>query len=175
MIKKQKSIFIGFGANLGNPQASFIQALQALSVRDVHICALSSLWQSPAWPTGSSQPDYMNGCACVDYAGDATALMSKLHAVETALGRVRKTRNAARVIDLDLLDFDGIRMSGNIMLPHPRLLSRAFVLLPLQEIAPDWRDPEAKLPIRIHIAQLAAKDIAMTQRLHIPGWPFQIP
>ena len=68
-------------------------------------------------------------------------LLLRLHAIEAGFGRIRTARNAARVLDLDLLAYHQERRSGTFTLPHPRLSERAFVLTPLKDIAPDWRHP----------------------------------
>lgn len=86
------------------------------------------------------------------------------------MGRVRGVKNAARVLDLDLLDFRA-QILGNvsapeqIIIPHPRMLDRGFVLFPLSEIAPDWTDPCGGVSIDIHLAKLPLKDVAPMQWL----------
>lgn len=161
MHKKYEDIYIALGANLSNPKATFLKALKALEVRDVSIESVSGLWQSPAWPVGSDQPDYINAAARVSYAGSAAELLAILHEVEEAFGRVRGEKNAARTLDLDLLDFKSeISKTDGLQIPHPRMLSRGFVLFPLQDIAPNWRDPVHNLPIIDHIARLPLDDVS---------------
>ena len=92
----------------------------------------------------SDQPWYVNGVAEVETNLSADTLLIQLHAVEAELGRVRGTLNAARQIDLDLIDYGGEIAPGGpgrAILPHPRLAERAFVLKPLADLAPDWRHP----------------------------------
>lgn len=165
MNKKYEAIYIALGANLSNPRESFSRALKSLEARGVEINAVSGLWQSPAWPPGSGQPDYINAAAKVSYKGTAAELLAILHEVEAELGRVRHAKNAARTLDLDLLDFKGeIIKTEGIEIPHPRMLTRGFVLFPLQEITPDWRDPALKLPILHYIAKLPLSDVAPINR-----------
>ncbi len=164
MKKNKKPIYIALGANLSNPkrtfQETFQDALRALEARGVQIRAVSGLWQSPAWPAGSGQPDYINACAEIEYTGDAQNLLKTLHAVESDFGRIRITKNAARTLDLDLLDFRGMVLeTQDICLPHPRMLQRGFVLLPLSQIAPDWLDPLSQRPLWSHLERLSSKDI----------------
>jgi len=107
-----KPIYIAFGANLSNPKLTFQAAIKALQIRGVDIVKMSGLWQSPAWPPGSDQPDYINACAEISFNGEALqnnarALLNILHDVEAELGRKRTVKNAARPLDLDLLDFRG--------------------------------------------------------------------
>ncbi len=156
-----KPIYIAFGANLSNPKLSFIAAIGALERYGVTTLQMSGLWQSPAWPAGGQQPDYINACGQVDYGGDARALLDILHKVEADMGRVRSVKNAPRALDLDLLDFRGqIIDTEGMIIPHPRMLSRGFVLFPLSEIAPNWCDPEDNEAIENHIARLPLVDVA---------------
>jgi len=161
MKKIYEDVYIAFGANLSNPQANFSRGLERLAAQGVGIQAMSGLWQSPAWPPGSAQPDYINAAAKVSFAGSAAELLAILHAIEAKLGRVRGEKNAARTLDLDLLDFKGQVISTDALtVPHPRMLTRAFVLFPLQQIAPDWRDPQGHQAIDNHIAKLPLSDVA---------------
>lgn len=160
-------IYIAFGANLSNPKKTFPAAQKALEARGVRIVKMSSLWQSPAWPRGQGQPDYLNACAQVSFDGGAQELLTILHETEHKFGRVRSVKNAERTLDLDLLDFQGqiISQADGLIIPHPRMLSRAFVLLPLSEIAPNWVDPERKLGLWEHIARLPLVDTADLHRV----------
>lgn len=121
-----------------------------LAREDLSILQHSSWWQSGPQPA-SEQPDFINGVIELDTALSPADLLAVLHRVESACGRVRHQRWEARVLDLDLIDYRGERRAGeggNPVLPHPRLSERLFVLLPLQEIAPNWRHPtsDATLP-----------------------------
>ena len=161
-----KPIYIAFGANLSNPKVTFQKAEKALEARGVKLVKMSGLWQSPAWPPGSDQPDYINACAEVDFNGEtqknnARELLDILHDVEAQLGRKRSVKNAARPLDLDLLDFKGqvIEEKGGMIIPHPRMLMRGFVLFPLAEIAKDWQDPIESRGIEDWIARLPLSDV----------------
>ena len=103
-----------------------------------------SPWYRTAPVPASDQPWYVNAVAEVASELPADALLAELHAVEAAFGRARTVPNAARPIDLDLLDFHGEIAAGGpgrATLPHPRMTDRAFVLRPLADLAPDWRHP----------------------------------
>jgi len=121
-------------------------ALDVLGSRGLVILAASQAWESPAWPA-SDQPDYANAVAACDPAGwDPQALLTLLFSVEKQFGRVRGEPNAARSLDLDLIDFRGqVVAEEGLALPHPRAGDRAFVLAPLLEVAPDWHDPARAL------------------------------
>jgi 2-amino-4-hydroxy-6-hydroxymethyldihydropteridine diphosphokinase len=147
-------ILIALGANLpsaaGEPMATLAAALMALEGEGVHVVARSRLYRSAPVPH-SDQPDYVNAAAIVETALAPRELLALLHRVELKFGRVRGEPNAARTLDLDLLAYDD-RLSaggeGEPVLPHPRLHQRAFVLLPLLEIAPEWRHPRLGRTVR---------------------------
>lgn len=142
-------IFIGLGANLpgpaGPPRATLAAALARLEQAGICILRRSRWYRSPAWPD-PGEPEFVNAVAEIETGLGAGELLRLLHAIEAELGRVRSTVNAPRAIDLDLLDFQGAVEGGGAgpALPHPRLHLRAFVLLPLAEIAPDWRHPVSR-------------------------------
>ncbi|MEE9348202.1 MAG: 2-amino-4-hydroxy-6-hydroxymethyldihydropteridine diphosphokinase [Robiginitomaculum sp.] len=160
------SIYIALGANLSNPAQTFRRAMAELEGRGVKVLSLSGLWQSPAWPAGSGQPDYINACARIKTRLSARGLLAILHDVEAQFGRARGALNAARTLDLDLLDYNGENIdAADITIPHPRMLDRAFVLFPLQEIAPQWRDPIESRSIEDWLARLPLRDVAPLTKL----------
>ena len=139
-------ILIALGANesshAGPPEATFRAALDVLAGRGIGIERLSRHFTSPAWPD-PSDPPYTNAVAQIRTALTPFDLMAALHAVEAEFGRKRRVPNAPRPLDLDLIDYQGRVESPpeGPTLPHPRAAERAFVLAPLLDIAPDWRDP----------------------------------
>jgi 2-amino-4-hydroxy-6-hydroxymethyldihydropteridine diphosphokinase len=145
----ERGVYIGLGANLpspkhGTPRETLEAAMRALEARGLAMVARSPIYESEPVPV-SDQPWYLN--AVIEVATDRPALevLALLHSVENAFGRVRAIRNEPRVLDLDLLDHRGDVREGPDapILPHPRLVDRAFVLLPLRDIAPDWRHPRS--------------------------------
>jgi 2-amino-4-hydroxy-6-hydroxymethyldihydropteridine diphosphokinase len=138
-------ILIALGANLpsrfGHPPETLKAALRALEQRGVRIVRASRIWQSAPLPV-SDQPDYSNAAAAVETALEPCALLTVLREVERAFGREEAPRNAARLLDLDLLAYDEtVQDDAVLTLPHPRLQERGFVLYPLREVAPDWIHP----------------------------------
>jgi 2-amino-4-hydroxy-6-hydroxymethyldihydropteridine diphosphokinase len=152
-------ILVALGANLagpaGSPRAQLEAALAALADHGVAVRARSRWWRSDAWPD-PGDPPFVNAVAEVATALAPEELLAALHAIEAQLGRRRSAPNAARPIDLDLLDYDGmVRHSGvGPLLPHPRLAERRFVLLPLAELVPEWRHPVSGLGVGALIAAL---------------------
>ncbi|WP_189581144.1 2-amino-4-hydroxy-6-hydroxymethyldihydropteridine diphosphokinase [Litorimonas cladophorae] len=138
---------IAFGGNLSSPKVTFQIALAMLSTRGFEFTAKSGLWQSPAWPAGKGYPDYLNAVVSGRYSGEPEELMTELLSVEAALGRERSVANAPRTLDLDLLIFgDETRNSDHLILPHPRMLTRSFVLIPASEIDENWLQYADALP-----------------------------
>jgi 2-amino-4-hydroxy-6-hydroxymethyldihydropteridine diphosphokinase len=139
-------ILIGIGGNLaseryGPPRQTLAAALGALEGEGIRIDARSGWYRSEPVPP-SEQPWFVNAVASLATALCAPDLLALLLAVETRFGRVRRAPNAARVLDLDLLDYRGqVIETATLVLPHPRLHERVFVLAPLAEIAPGWRHP----------------------------------
>jgi 2-amino-4-hydroxy-6-hydroxymethyldihydropteridine diphosphokinase len=153
-------IFVGLGANLpsprhGTPRDTVSAALRALEVAGLTVRARSPFYESAPVPV-SDQPWYVNAVAEVASDLASPDILAVLATVENVFGRTRSIRNEARVLDLDLLDCRGEVRNGlePPILPHPRLQDRAFVLLPLKDLAPDWRHPVTGRHIAALIAAL---------------------
>lgn len=158
-------IFIGLGANLdsprfGKPPATLEAALQAFQSTHSRIVAISRWYRSAPVPI-SDQPDYVNGVAQVETELSPAELLAKLHQIEKEFGRERHFPNDARVLDLDLLAYHGRLLDdpSGPLVPHPRLHERAFVLLPLSELAPGWNHPRNGLKIEAMIAALPSVQV----------------
>ncbi|MBX7200459.1 MAG: 2-amino-4-hydroxy-6-hydroxymethyldihydropteridine diphosphokinase [Rhodospirillaceae bacterium] len=138
-------ILIGLGGNLpswvGAPRITLEAALAALEEAGVRVVARSS-WYTSAPVPASDQPWFVNGVVSAETDLGPEALLGVLHGVEAAFGRVREEKNGARTLDLDLLAHGNtVESAKSPLLPHPRLHERAFVMVPLAEIAPEWRHP----------------------------------
>jgi len=139
-------ILIGLGANLPGPRGTPRQTLEAALLRleelGLRVRAVSRFWKTRPVPV-SDQPWFVNAVAAVETTLPPPALLELLHRVEDEFGRVRSVVNAPRLIDLDLLAHGRIVLDapGGPMVPHPRLSERAFVLLPLRDIAAEWIHP----------------------------------
>lgn len=128
--------YVGIGANLGDPVRAVTQAITDLdALPGTKLVAQSSLYRSA--PVDAQGDDYINAVAGLSTSLTPHQLLAALQAIENAAGRQRPFRNAPRTLDLDLLLFDAVRMDTvTLTLPHPRMAQRAFVLVPLHEIAP---------------------------------------
>ncbi|NTV51611.1 MAG: 2-amino-4-hydroxy-6-hydroxymethyldihydropteridine diphosphokinase [Candidatus Firestonebacteria bacterium] len=133
--------YLGLGANLGDPRAQLAGAVAGLNREPgIRVVAVSSLYGSHP-ESGAAQPDYVNAVADVDTDLSARALLAVGRRLEIAAGR-RGERNDPRELDLDLLLYgDEIWRQTDLTVPHPRMDRRAFVLVPLAEIAPEVRHP----------------------------------
>lgn len=147
-----RTAYLALGANLGDAPATLRAALEHLAqTPNLRLVQVSRFYRSaPLGPP--DQPDYCNAVCAIETALAPEALLESLHAIEDAFGRARSQRWAARTLDLDLLWIDGFtRATPQLELPHPRLHERAFVLVPLAELA-----PQLEIPGRGRIESLAA-------------------
>jgi len=164
--------YIALGSNLasprGGPEQTLRLALDALASAGADIRAISVLYNTPAFPVGNG-PDYVNAVAEVRAQGTPQQVLAQLHAVEQEMGRVRGKRWGTRTLDLDLiasgdsvvpdaathaywrdlpLDAQMTRTPEQLILPHPRMHERAFVLVPMADVAPSWVHPVLGLSVR---------------------------
>jgi 2-amino-4-hydroxy-6-hydroxymethyldihydropteridine diphosphokinase len=158
------AVFVGIGANLEDPVRQVKQAIGELGgIEQTRVLGVSSLYRSA--PVGfAGQPDFINAVVRLQTGLSPHELLDALHVIEQRHGRQRSVRNAPRTLDLDLLLF-GTRVLNeeSLTLPHPRMHERAFVLVPLAEIAAD-----VALPGRATLAQLLAQvDTGAVERLDV--------
>lgn len=151
---------IALGSNLGDSLAILRGALAALDQHpDIAVVACSRVYQTA--PVGPPQPDYLNACALLRSHLAPAELLHLLLAVERQFGRERRERWGARRLDLDLLLFDDLIIeTAELEVPHPRMWERAFVLVPLAEVAPDWQNPRSGVTVADIRATLADQDVA---------------
>ena len=131
--------FVGLGSNLADPTRQIARGLDAIArLPQTRLLAQSSLYRSAPVGVHARQPDYVNAVAKLETALTPEALLAALRAIERGQRRRRAARNAPRSLDLDLLLYGAhIRHGRDLLVPHPRLHLRAFVLRPLVELAPD--------------------------------------
>ena len=191
MARDQECI-VALGGNLSrngrNPDATLRLAIGDLRDAGVQITAVSRFYETPCFPAGAG-PDYVNAALVMRGPDSPGAALALLHRIEAAHGRVRRTRWAGRVLDLDLLamgdlvlpdpevwqhwhdlplDRQKTAAPDGLILPHPRLQDRAFVLVPAAEIAPHWRHPVLGRTLAQLCADLPAQDRAEVRPMPEP-------
>ena len=131
-------VALGLGSNLGDRKAHLAGAVRALENWDgVRVVAVSSLWETPPWGI-EDQPHFFNICVLIETSLSPLEVLDACLAIEREHGRERSLRWGPRTLDMDVLYYDDVEMAGaRLILPHPRMLLRSFVLAPLAEIAPD--------------------------------------
>lgn len=153
-----KNIYVALGSNLNNPIYQVKKVVEQLRIQsDIKIINLSSLYQTK--PVGiTDQPDFINAVIEIEYHKTPKELLNLLLDIEKFFGRVRLIKNGPRIIDLDIILFGKtILNEGDLVIPHPRMLERSFVMLPLMEIAPNLKINE--MPIETLVRNISKTDI----------------
>lgn len=179
-------ILIALGANLPHikqpPAETLLAAVDALAEEGLILQTISRFYATPCFPAGSG-PDYVNAAAALGVAEacDVTSIMAALHRIEARFGRERAQRWGMRTLDIDLVAAGDMVLPDaetqdlwrdlapeaqvrttpdRLILPHPRLQDRAFVLVPLADVAPDWCHPRTGQTVQEMLAALPQADIA---------------
>ncbi|MEO1590801.1 MAG: 2-amino-4-hydroxy-6-hydroxymethyldihydropteridine diphosphokinase [Cyanobacteria bacterium J06632_22] len=152
---KPNAVAIALGSNLGDSAALLAEALERVNaIANTHVLTYSPIYRTA--PVGPPQPDFLNCCALLSTTLLPAQLLQQLLGVETIMGRVRQTRWGPRHIDIDLLLYGNQVLTTQVLtLPHPRLHERAFVLVPLADIAPDWHHPQRQQSVRHMLSQVS--------------------
>ncbi|MCR9126299.1 MAG: 2-amino-4-hydroxy-6-hydroxymethyldihydropteridine diphosphokinase [Rhodobacteraceae bacterium] len=187
MHDSDKTCLIALGSNLassqGGPSDTLIRAIRALAEGGLAVSGVSRFFATPCFPAGAG-PDYVNAAVAVRTVLAPGAVLDALHRIEAELGRERQQRWGMRTADLDLIAQGDVvlpdavvqrhwvdlpladqaaRAPDRLILPHPRVQDRAFVLVPLADIAPDWVHPLTGLSVRAMLERLAPDEIAAVQ------------
>jgi 2-amino-4-hydroxy-6-hydroxymethyldihydropteridine diphosphokinase len=154
-----KSSAIALGSNIGDSQAILEAAIKKLAqTPGIQLEAKSSWYKTKA--VGPPQPDYLNGCVVLRVEMQPQLLLETLLAIEQQFGRIRRQRWGPRSLDLDLLLYDDLILdTPTLQIPHPRMRERAFVLVPLAEIAPDWVEPVSGRVIKDLAQEVDCSDV----------------
>jgi 2-amino-4-hydroxy-6-hydroxymethyldihydropteridine diphosphokinase len=159
---------IALGSNLGDSLTILENAIKILAHTPGIALEKCSSWYKTA-PIGPPQPDYWNGCALLTVTLTPDALLAKLLDIEQQSGRVRCQRWGPRTLDLDVLLYgDLILQTPSLQIPHPRMRERAFVLVPLSEIAPDWIEPISQRAIAQLLKAVDCSGILVMERSDHP-------
>jgi 2-amino-4-hydroxy-6-hydroxymethyldihydropteridine diphosphokinase len=175
-------VLVALGGNLatlaGEPEATIRAAISRISLAGLEVVARSRLFRTPSFPD-ATDPEYVNACVGIATQLSPRGVLDRLHRIEAEFGRQRVQRWGQRTLDLDLLACGDamlpddathalwrdlapeqrlIRAPDELILPHPRLHERAFVLVPLADIAPDWRHPALGLTVAEMLARLPQAD-----------------
>ena len=152
------SIYLGIGSNLGRKKNNIEKAKFELAKRNIRVLQSSSFYQSLSWPNPNN-PKFLNIVLKVSTNLSPFDLMKKCKEIEIFLGRKKRSKNSPRECDIDIIDYNQKVLNKEIILPHPRMFERNFVLLPLFEINKNWIHPKSKLHIKRLILSLPNRDI----------------
>ena len=159
-----KTIYLGIGSNLGNRKINLNIAKFMLSKYNIKILESSGFYESLSWPD-PNKPKFLNIVLKIRTDLPPINLLHKCKEIEKNLGRKKTKKNAPRVCDIDIIDYGKIKLNKDIILPHPRMHSRNFVLLPLFEINKNWIHPTLKKHIKSLILSLPNKDIRTIKQI----------
>jgi len=160
-----KNIYVALGSNLNNPIYQVKKVVDHLrNQSDIKILNLSSFYQTK--PVGiTNQPDFINAVIEIEYHKTPKDLLKLLLDIEKFFGRVRLIKNGPRIIDLDIIIFGNTALNeGDLVIPHPRMFERSFVMLPLMEIAPNLKINE--IPIETLVRNISTTDIIKITHEH---------
>ena len=162
--KQAKTVYLGIGSNLGNRIKNIEDAKLRLFKNNINILKSSSYYETLSWPN-PNHPKFYNIVLEVITKLNENDLLKICKKIEKSLGRKSSYKNAPRVCDIDILDYNKKSSKININLPHPRLHRRNFVLIPLFEINKKWRHPKTKQHIKSLIFSLSNRDIRSIKQI----------
>ena len=151
-------IYLNIGANLpskeGSRENNIVKAISLLKKLNLNLIEISSFYQTPSYPD-NSDPKFINLCVKLESNLKASELLIEINKIERKLGRTRIKKNEPRTCDIDIIDFNGkIIKNDELIVPHPRLHLRNFVIYPLKEIEPNWLHPIFNKNIEIFFQEL---------------------
>ena len=159
-----KTIYIGIGSNLGNRRKNIELAKFKLIQKDIRIQKSSKIYESLSWPNPNN-PKFLNVILEISSNLSPSKLIDVCKEIEISLGRKKRSKNAPRECDIDIIDYYNQKIINKIILPHPRMHERNFVLLPLYELNKVWTHPILKQPIKKLILSLSNKDIRSIKQI----------
>ncbi len=159
-----KSVYLGVGSNLGNKRNNIEKAKFKLIQNNIKIIKSSSYFESLSWPN-KQNPKFYNIVLEIFTNLEPNSLLMLCKKIEIDIGRKKRLKNSPRECDIDILDYNCKKSNGRIILPHPRLHKRNFVLLPLFEINKAWKHPILKQDIKTLILSLSNRDIRSIKQI----------
>ena len=159
-----KTIYLGIGSNIGNKKKYIEKAKFELLQNKISILESSSYYESVSWPNANN-PKFLNIVLKINTNLKPLDLLKKCKKIEIKLGRKKSAKNSPRECDIDILDYENRKISGEIFLPHPRMHIRNFVLFPLFELNKDWKHPVSKHHIKTLIFSLSNRDIRSIKQI----------
>lgn len=165
----RRTAFLGLGSNLGDRLATLQRAVDLLHAEaGIRVVGTSRVWET-APVGGPDQPDFLNAVIRIETTRSAYELLEAAHRVEGALDRVRDVRWGPRTIDVDILLFGDERVDeADLTVPHPRMLERSFVILPLLELDPDPVLPDGTRVLDVRLPEGDARPVAPGLRVPVP-------
>ena len=158
------TIYLGIGSNLGNRRKNIEFAKLKLIQNDIRIHKSSNIYESLSWPN-PNKPKFFNVILEISSNLSPLKLIDTCKEIEIDLGRKKRSKNAPRECDIDIIDYYNQKLKGKIILPHPRMHERNFVLLPLYELNKDWKHPILKQPIKKLILSLSNKELRSIKQI----------
>ena len=159
-----KIAYLGLGSNLGNRKANIERAILELLKNKIIILKLSSYYESLSWPNPKN-PKFLNIVIKIKTKLKPKILLSINKKIEILIGRKVSPKNSPRECDIDIIDYKNQQLRGDLILPHPRMHQRNFVLLPLYELNKNWVHPKSKLHIKKLIFSLSNLDIRSIKQI----------
>ena len=157
-------IYLGIGSNLGNRKINIEKAKFRISQNNIKILQSSNYYESLSWPN-IKNPKFLNIVIEIKTNLKPIKLIALCKKIEESFGKRKKERNSPRICDIDIIDYKNEQINKGVILPHPRLSQRNFVLLPLFELNKSWKHPKSKSHIKSLILALSSRDIRSIKQI----------
>ena len=161
-----KIVYLGVGSNLGIRKENIEKAKFQLKKNNINLISVSKFYETPSWPN-PKYPKYLNIIIKIACCHDPLSLLNICKKIEINLGRKKTKKNSPRICDIDIIDYNGMKINiiSKLNLPHEKMHKRNFVLIPLFEIEKNWKHPSKKLDIRTLISLLPMDDITSIKQI----------
>ena len=157
-------VYLGIGSNLGNRKKNIDKARYLLTKNRVNIVKSSNFYETLSWPN-IKDPKFLNVVVKINTFLKPYELLEKCKKIEILLGRKKSFKNAPRTCDIDIIDYNNLKLTGILESPHPRMHKRNFVLFPMFELDKNWKHPVSKVHIKNLILFLPKKDITSIKQI----------